>query len=148
MWLVTILSRCQGGSTGEYFRSRDEEDDICMLVDSDHSGDKISANQGVAFWYCNDSTVERSVICIEFVAMKQGIDALTGLRYKLRMMDIPISGPSYIYSENKSVLHNTSRPESVLRKKRNLVCYHAFMSQLLWVSPKWATYSAIKMLQT
>ena len=27
--------------------------------------------------------------------------------------------------DNMSVVHNTSRPESVLRKKSNSVCYHA-----------------------
>ena len=41
------------------------------------------------------------------------------------MMDIPISGPLYIYGGNMSVLHNTSRSESVLRKKSKSVCYHA-----------------------
>ena len=40
------------------------------------------------------------------------------------MMDISISGPSYTYGDNMSVVHNTTRPESVLRKKINLVCYH------------------------
>ena len=57
--------------------------------------------------------------------MKQGIVALRGLRYKLRMMSIPISGTSYIYGDNMSVVCSTSRPESVLRKKSNSVCYHA-----------------------
>ena len=57
--------------------------------------------------------------------MKQGINALRGLRYKLRMMGIPISGPSYIYHDNMSVIHNSSRPGSVLRRKSNLICYHA-----------------------
>ena len=47
------------------------------------------------------------------------------MRYKLRMMVIPISGPSYIYGNNMSVIHNSSKPESVLRKKSNSVCYHA-----------------------
>ena len=70
------------------------------------------------------STVETTVFGIEFVAMKQGIDALRGLRYKLRMMGIPISGPSYIYGDNMSVVHYTFRLESVLRKKSNSVCYH------------------------
>ena len=36
-----------------------------------------------------------------------------------------LSSPSYIYGHNMSVAHDTSRPESVLRKKSNLVCYHA-----------------------
>ena len=70
------------------------------------------------------STVETSVFGAEFVAMKQGIDALQGLRYKLRMMSILISSPSYIYGDNTSVVHNTSRPDSVLRNKSNSVCYN------------------------
>ena len=57
--------------------------------------------------------------------MKQSINALRGLRYKLRMMGIPISGISYIYGDNMSVVSNTSRPESVLRKKSNSVYYHS-----------------------
>ena len=40
-------------------------------------------------------------------------------------MGILVSGPSYIYGDNVSVVYNTSRPESVLRKKSNSVCYHA-----------------------
>ena len=40
------------------------------------------------------------------------------------MMGIPKSGPSYIYGDNMSVIHNSSSPESVLRKKNNSVCYH------------------------
>ena len=41
------------------------------------------------------------------------------------MMGIPISGPLYIYGDNMSFVHNTSKPESVSRKKSNSVCYHA-----------------------
>ena len=43
-------------------------------------------------WFSKkQSTVETSGFGTEFVAMKQGIDALKGLRCKLRMMGIPIS---------------------------------------------------------
>ena len=52
-------------------------------------------------WFSKkQSTVETSVFDAESVAMKQGIDALRGLRYKLRMVGIPISSPSFIYGEN------------------------------------------------
>ena len=61
----------------------------------------------------------------EFVAMKQGMEALRGLRYKLRMMGVKISGPSYIYGDNMSVIHNTQHPESMFKKKSNSICYHA-----------------------
>ena len=57
--------------------------------------------------------------------MKQGIDSLRGLRCKLRIMGIQMSSPSYIYGNNMSIVRNTSKPESVLRKKSNLVCYYA-----------------------
>ena len=40
-------------------------------------------------------------------------------------MGVPISGPPYIYGDNMSVIHNTQRPESTLKKKSNSICYHA-----------------------
>ena len=56
--------------------------------------------------------------------MNQGVGALCGIRYKLRMMDIAVAGPTYIYGDNMSDINNTSKPESVLRKKSNSICYH------------------------
>ena len=70
-------------------------------------------------------TLESSVFGAEFVAMKHGIETLRGLRYKLRMMGVPLSGPSFVYGDNMSVIYNTSRPESTLKKKSNSICYHA-----------------------
>jgi hypothetical protein len=52
--------------------------------------------------------------------MKHGIKTLRGLRYKIRMMGIPLSGPMYIYGDNKSQETNSSRPESTLKKKCNI----------------------------
>ena len=60
----------------------------------------------------------------EFVAMKTGVETLRGIRYKLRMMGVEIDGPTYIYGDNQSVITNTSKPESVLKKKSNSICYH------------------------
>jgi hypothetical protein len=57
--------------------------------------------------------------------MKHGIENLRGIRYKLRMMGVPINGPSYVYGDNMSVVTNSSKPESTLKKKSNSVCYHA-----------------------
>ena len=39
-------------------------------------------------------------------------------------MGIPIDGPSYLYGDNMSVLHNTQKPESTLKKKSNSIAYH------------------------
>ena len=57
--------------------------------------------------------------------MKHGIENLRGIRYKLRMMGVPIKGPLYVYGDNMSVVTIVSKPESTLRKKSNLICYHA-----------------------
>ncbi len=57
--------------------------------------------------------------------MKHGIEMLRGLGYKIRMMGIPLSGPTYIYGDNKSQVTNSSRPELTLKKKCNSICYHA-----------------------
>ena len=116
--------------------SRGKDVDIRMFVDSDHAGDQrtrrsrtgflIYLNMSPVIWYSKkQATIETSVFGAEFVAMKHGMEALRGLRYKLRMMGIPIDGPSFIYGDNMSVIHNTQRPESTLKKKSNSVCYHA-----------------------
>ena len=115
---------------------RGKEVDIRMFVDSDHAGDKATRRSRTGFLiYINtaliqwlskkQSTVETSVFGAEFVAMKHGIEVLRGLRYKLRMMGVSISGPTFIYGDNMSVIHNTQRPESTLKKKSNAICYHA-----------------------
>jgi hypothetical protein len=57
--------------------------------------------------------------------MKHGIETLRGLRYKICMMGIPLSGSTYIFGDNKSQVTNSSRPESTLKKKCNSICYHA-----------------------
>ena len=56
--------------------------------------------------------------------MKTGVETLRGIRYKLRMMGIDINGPTYIYGDNQSVIYNTSKTESTLKKKSNSICYH------------------------
>ena len=56
--------------------------------------------------------------------MKQASDYVRGLRYKLRMMGIPVEEPTYIFGDNQSVLANTSAPESTLKKKSNAIAYH------------------------
>ena len=69
--------------------------------------------------------METSVFGAEFVATKNGMETLRELWYKLRMMGVSLSGPSFMYGDNMSVIHNTQRPESMLRKKSNSICYHA-----------------------
>lgn len=46
------------------------------------------------------------------------------LRYKLRMMGIPVEGPTYVFGDNQSVLCNTSMPHSSLKKKSSSIAFH------------------------
>jgi hypothetical protein len=39
--------------------------------------------------------------------------------------ECPHPGPSYICGDNMSVIHNSQRLNSTLRKKRHSICYHA-----------------------
>ena len=72
------------------------------------------------------ATIKTSVFGAEFVAMKIGMESLRGLRYKLWMIGVPIWGPLLIYGDNMSVIHNTQRPESKLKKNSNPIAYNAF----------------------
>jgi hypothetical protein len=110
--------------------------DVRMMCDSDHAGDRRTRRSRTGFLiFCNmalidwvskkQATIETSVFGAEFVAMKHGIEKLRGLRYKLRMMGIPLTGPSYIFADNKSQVTNATIPESTLKKKCNSICYHA-----------------------
>jgi hypothetical protein len=69
-------------------------------------------------------TVEASVFGDDFVMMKNGIETCDRIRYKLRMRDVNLSGPIYVYGDNMSVVCNTQRPEFLLKKKSKLMCYH------------------------
>ena len=61
----------------------------------------------------------------ELVAMKTGVESLRGIRYNMRMMSVPLTGPTYVYGDNMSVIYNTSQLESTLKKKSNSIFYHA-----------------------
>ena len=107
-----------------------------MWVDSYHAEDKMTRRSRTGYFiFLNtalinwrrkkQATIEDSVFGAEFVAMKTSVEALRGIRYKLRMMGVPLTGPTYVYGDNMSVIYNTSRPESTLKKKINSIFYHA-----------------------
>ena len=58
------------------------------------------------------------------MGLKVATDLVKGLRYKVRMMGIPIEGPTHMKVDNMSVVYNTTQPESTLKKKSNAIAYH------------------------
>jgi hypothetical protein len=47
-----------------------------------------------------------------------------GLLYKLRMMGVPLEGPTSVFCNNEGVVKNSTAPESPLKKKHVAICYH------------------------
>jgi hypothetical protein len=96
---------------------RGREVDLSLFVDSDHAAEQftrrsrtgyvIYLNMAQIVWFFKrQPTVESSVFGAEFVAMKNGIENCRGLRYKLRMMGVTLRGPTFVYGEDMSVVHN------------------------------------------
>ena len=92
--------------------------DTSLYVDSSHADDKrtrrsrtgyfIYVNNALVMWLSKKQpTIETSVFGAEFVAMKNGMEAIRGLRYKLRMMGVEVDQPTNVYGDNMSVIHNT-----------------------------------------
>ena len=56
--------------------------------------------------------------------MKNAIEMIESLRYKLCMFGVPIEGPTNIFCDNGAVCANTTGPESTLTKKHHSIAYH------------------------
>jgi hypothetical protein len=105
---------------------------ISSKVDADRASDSVTRRSRTGFlvWInCyflskKQTSVETSSFGSQFVAMKLCCEYLRGLRYKLRIMRIPVNGPCYISGDNQSVLANTTEPGSLLKKKSQGIAYH------------------------
>jgi hypothetical protein len=54
------------------------------------------------------------------------VELIEGMRYKLRMMGIPLDESTNVFCDNEAVVKNTTKPESTLKKKHNAIAYHRF----------------------
>jgi hypothetical protein len=115
--------------------TRGKEVEIHCFVDADHAGDQVTrrshtgilifCNCAPIIWYSKkQNTVETSTFGSEFIALKTAVKLIEAMMYKLRMFRIPIAGPASVYCDNDSVVNNTMKPESTLKKKHNAIAYH------------------------
>ena len=87
------------------------------MTRNSRTGFIVYLNRTPIFWFSKkQGGIETRSFGSEFIAMKQCCEYLRGLRYKLRMMGIPVEGPAYIFGDNKFVLANSSQPDSVHNK--------------------------------
>ena len=108
---------------------------ISMFTDATLAGDLVTRrsqtgilifiNRAPITWYSKrQNTVEASTFGSEFIALRVGCEMNDGLRYKLRMMGVPIKGPTNVYCDNEAVVSNSSLAEPTLKKKHLSVSYH------------------------
>jgi hypothetical protein len=108
---------------------------INVFVDADHAGNVVTRkshtgiitflNMAPVSWYSKrQNTVESSTFSSEFVALRTTTEHIISLRYKLRMMGVPIDGPANVFCDNEAVYKNVSYADSTLKKKHNSIAYH------------------------
>ncbi len=90
-----------------------------------HTGVIIYVNRAPILWFSKrQNTVESSSFGSEYIAMRIGIEMIEGLRYKLRMMGVPLDGPTSVFCDNNAVVINSTHTESMLKKKHAAINYH------------------------
>ena len=60
-----------------------------------------------------------AVFGADFLVLKNVMESFRGTCYKIRMIGVPINGPSLVQCDNMSVILNLTRPQSTLTKKSN-----------------------------
>jgi hypothetical protein len=96
----------------------------CQMTRQSHTGVLIFVNNAPILWYSKgQNMVESLTFGSEFVALRTAVDMIEGLRYKLRMMGIPLDGKTSVFCDNEGVVKNTMVPESQLKKKHVAICF-------------------------
>ena len=114
--------------------SRGKEVVMTCFVDADHAGCRetrrshsgiiIFVNRAPILWFSKrQNTVEASTYGSELLAMRISIEMIEGLRYKLRMMGVPLLEECSVFCDNSAVVTN-ARPEATLKKKHAAINFH------------------------
>ena len=91
------------------------------FVYANHAGNKVNRRRHtVILIFINKApiisfskrknTVETSTFGSKFTALKNAVEIVEALRYKLRMFGVPIEGPTNVLCENESVYKNVPTP--------------------------------------
>ena len=108
---------------------------LTCYVDADHARDKVTCrsvtgivlliNNTPIYWMSKrQKTVETSTYGSELVAARIAVDLLIEMRYKIRMLGVPLEDTSVMVGDNMSVVVNTTLPSSSLKKKHLACAYH------------------------
>jgi hypothetical protein len=99
------------------------------FVDALHAANRVTRRSHTVFvvfinrapilWYSKrQPTVETSTFLAEFIALKECLEAIEHMRFKLRCFGVPMpqGEPTHAFCDNESVVKNTTNVESTLNK--------------------------------
>ena len=96
-----------------------------MVTRRNQTGILLFWNRSPIIWHSKQqNTVETSTFGSEITAMKNAVELIEALRYKLQMFGVPIEGSTNIYCDNEAVCRKFITPESTLKKKHHSIAYH------------------------
>ena len=108
---------------------------LTMFADANLYHDKVTGrlvtglimmlNKTPIDWFSKKQiSVESATYGSEFVAARIGTDKIVEMRYMLRMLGVPVEGPSMMFGDNLAVINSASIPEDTLKKRHNALSYH------------------------
>jgi hypothetical protein len=115
----------------------------CLQMRRSTTGVLMFLNNTPIQWYLkHQAMVESATYGSEFVAGRIAME-LVIMRYKLRMLGIPVIRLCVLFSDNMSMITSSTIPSSSLKKKHNAISYHhirestaAGIVDLVHVAPK------------
>ena len=108
---------------------------ICGFFDASHAsclqtrrsvtGILLFLNNTPIMWYSKrQATVETSTYGSELVAGRIVCELAIDLRYRMRMLGVPILGSCLLFGDNQSMITNVTIPGSSLKKRSLAIAYH------------------------
>jgi hypothetical protein len=106
-----------------------------MFCNASHASDLVTRRSTTGFliylcgtpvvWYSKrHNKVESSTFCSEFIALRIATDKVEDLRTNIRQFGVTLDWPCNTFVDNKSVVMQSTKPESTLTKKHNSIAYH------------------------
>jgi hypothetical protein len=97
----------------------------CLATRRSTTGMLMFLNNTPIKWYSKrQATVESATYGSEMVAGRITVEFVIEMRYKLRMLGIPIIGSCVLFGDNASMITSATIPSSSLKKKHNAIGYH------------------------
>ena len=97
----------------------------CLQTRRSVTGVLMFVNRTPIMWYSKrQATVETSTYGSELVAGRIACELGIDLRYRLRMLGVPVLGSCLMFGDNQSMVTNVTVPGSPLKKRSLAIAYH------------------------